>query len=121
MARSGRAGGRKSRVAERTAPVAAINPCPPGQTGGQYRPLNDADRDRIIDTAYKILAEIGMGDVPQEFEELALQKGAALNHLGRLTFSRDLMEDIVRGWRDTKRKRSFPFEIEKRGRSPTIE
>ena len=97
MARSGRAGGRKSRVAERTAPVAAINPCPPGQIGGQYRPLSDADRDRIIDTAYKILAEIGMGDVPKEFEDLALSKGAEINHLGRLTFSRDLMEDIVDG------------------------
>jgi trimethylamine--corrinoid protein Co-methyltransferase len=77
--------------------VADINPCPPGQIGGQYRPLSDADRDRIIDMAYKILAEIGMGEVPDAFEKLALTKGAQINRLGRLTFSRDLMEDIVDG------------------------
>ncbi|MEP0940656.1 MAG: trimethylamine methyltransferase family protein [Rhizobiaceae bacterium] len=97
MKRSGRAGGRKSRVAARTAPVSEIKPCPPGQLGGQYKPLSDADRDRIVDTAYKILAEIGMGEVPPEFEKLALKKGGQINHLGRLTFSRDLMEDIVDG------------------------
>lgn len=90
-------GGRASRVAERTAPIAAMNPCPPGQIGGQYRPLSDVDMMSIIDTAFRILAEIGMGEVPARFQELALSKGAGLNDLGRLTFSRAMMEDIIDG------------------------
>ncbi len=97
MRKSGRSGGRASRVAARTAAVSEINPCPPGQVGGQYRPLNDHDLKRVIDTAFKILSDIGMSEVPENFQSIALQKGAALNQLGRLTFSRDLMEDIIDG------------------------
>lgn len=92
-----RSGGRASRVKARTAPVSAINPCPPGQIGGQYKPLNDAELKSVIDTAFRILEEIGMGEVPGSFQELALSKGASLNDLGRLTFSRSMMEDIIDG------------------------
>ena len=97
VGKSGRAGGRATRVAARTAPVSEINPCPPGQTGGQYRPLNDRELTDVVDTAFRILAEIGMGEVPPSFEALALSKGAELNELGRLTFSRVMMEDIING------------------------
>lgn len=95
--RSGRMGGRASRVAEREVSMAPISPCPPGQTGGQYRPLSDTDMMAIIDTAFKILDEIGMGEVPERFQTLALSKGAHLNKDGRLCFSRSLMEDIIDG------------------------
>ena len=95
MAKAKRAGGRASRVAQRTAPVAAVNPCPPGQIGGQYQPLTAPDMQRIIDTAFDILADIGMGEVPQRLLDIALAKGGALNDLGRLTFSRAMMEDMA--------------------------
>ena len=93
----GRTGGRASRKAARTAPVPEINPCPPGQTGGRYRPLNSGEIGDIVECALRILAEIGMGEAPAAFRETALSKGAALNELGRLTFSRQMMEDIVDG------------------------
>ncbi|MBT3556754.1 MAG: trimethylamine methyltransferase [Rhodospirillales bacterium] len=92
-----KSGGRASRVAARTAPVAEINPCPPGQFGGQYRPLNPRELRDILDTAFRLLAEIGMSEVPASFETIALSKGAELNNLGRLTFSRLLMEEIIDG------------------------
>lgn len=84
-------------MAARQSAEAEVNPCPPGQIGGQYKPLPDHDLKQIVDTAFKILADIGMAEVPAWFQELALSKGAALNHLGRLTYSRDLMEDIIDG------------------------
>ena len=97
MPRPSRSGGRASRIAERTAAVSQFDPCPPGQTGGQYQPLNANELKDILDTAFKILADIGMGEVPEEFEALALEKGASLNAAGRLTFSRTLMGSIVDG------------------------
>ncbi len=97
MAKSGRAGGRASRVAARKSEEQEFNPSRPGQIGGTYRPLSDGDEKKIIDTAFDILANIGMSEVPAGFQELALSKGAALNHLGRLTYSRAMMEDIIQG------------------------
>lgn len=90
-------GGRASRVKEREISMAPISPCPPGQLGGQYRPLSDPEMMAIIDTAFKILAEIGMGEVPERFQALALSNGAHLNKDGRLCYSRALMEDIING------------------------
>lgn len=92
-----RGGGRKSRVAARTAAEAEINPCPPGQIGGQYRPLSDADVIAVVDTAYRILDEIGMAEVPDVVQEKALAIGAYINPLGRLSFPRSMVEDIVAG------------------------
>ena len=55
--------GRQARLDKRAAkPV--IDPCPPGQSGGAYRPLTDAEVERIYDTAIRLLAELGMGEVP---------------------------------------------------------
>ncbi len=92
-----RAGGRASRVAARQAPQSEFDPSAPGQIGGQYRPLNEYQLIETLNTAYKILAEIGMAEVPQVIEELALSKGAHLNDRGRLCFPQAMMEDIVDG------------------------
>jgi len=89
--------GRASRVAARTAPVSEVNPCPPGQRGGQYKPLSPKQLDDIIDTAFRILDEIGMAQIPDELLEAAQKKGCKLNADGRLTFSRSMMEDIIDG------------------------
>jgi len=87
--------GRASRVAARTAPVSEVNPCPPGQRGGQYKPLSPKQLDDIIDTAFRILDEIGMAQIPDELLEAAQKKGCKLNADGRLTFSRSMMSSII--------------------------
>jgi trimethylamine--corrinoid protein Co-methyltransferase len=38
-----------------------------------------------------------MGEVPAAFQELALARGAQLNSLGRLTYPRAMVEDIIAG------------------------
>lgn len=90
-------GGRNARIKLRKTPGEMPNPCPPGQRGGHYKPLDDAGLKQIMDTAYQILADIGMGDVPKRFQDIALSKGAFLNDKGRLCYSRDLVEDVING------------------------
>ena len=95
--RNSRSGGRSARIQLRTTPGEMPNPCPPGQRGGAYKPLDDAGLQKIIDTAFQLLAELGMGDVPQRFQDLALAKGAYLNDRGRLCYSRAMVEDVIDG------------------------
>ena len=95
--RKRRAGGRAARVAKRTADVAEINPCPPGQKGGAYKPLSDRDLATIYDTALRILAEIGMGEVPAKLMERALEQGAEQDTDGRLCFPRSMIEGFIDG------------------------
>ena len=89
--------GRSARRAARTAPQAEVNPCPPGQLGGQYKPLSQKALLDIVDTAFRILAEIGMADVCEPLLSTALEKGARLNAQGRLVFPRSMIEDIING------------------------
>ena len=56
-------GGRNARIKLRKTPGEMPNPCPPGQRGGHYKPLDDAGLKQIMDTAYQILADIGMGEM----------------------------------------------------------
>jgi len=92
---SRRSGGRSARVQARTTPSEQPNPCPPGQIGGQYKPLTDGDLVKIIDAAFHLLDSMGMGDVPRRFQDLALAKGAHLNARGRLCYSRALVEETI--------------------------
>jgi trimethylamine--corrinoid protein Co-methyltransferase len=94
---SRRSGGRSARVQARTTPSAQSNPCPPGQIGGQYKPLTERALTQIIDTAFHLLEHMGMGDVPGRFQDLALAKGAHLNDRGRLCYARALVEDTIDG------------------------
>jgi trimethylamine:corrinoid methyltransferase-like protein len=48
-------------------------------------------------TSMRMLAELGMGDSPQALTDQALKCGATINELGRLCFSRDMVEDIIDG------------------------
>lgn len=95
---SGRRGrGRAGRIAERTSPQPAFTPNQPGQIGGAYRPLKTAELESIYRTALRILDEIGMGEVPDNVQEIALKKGARLSDTGRLTFPNSMVEDIIDG------------------------
>jgi len=89
--------GRASRVAARTSPVREVNPCPPGQEGGAYRPLSEKGVEEVLSTAFRILEEIGMAEVPDVVTDKALEKGGFINGLGRLSFSRSFVEDIIDG------------------------
>lgn len=92
-----RGAGRAARHKQRQTKGAIAHPCPPGQLGGHYRPLTQAGLTNIIDTAYRLLSEIGLGEVPAELEEMALAKGAYLNDAGRLCYSRQMIEDVIDG------------------------
>ena len=90
-----RGAGRAARHKQRQTKGAIAHPCPPGQIGGTYRPLDASGLTEIIDTAYRLLSEIGMGEVPLELQEMALAKGATLNEAGRLCYSRAMIEDVI--------------------------
>jgi trimethylamine--corrinoid protein Co-methyltransferase len=104
-----RPGGRASRIAQRQAPVSEHDPAAPGQIGGQYRPLNESQLKAILDTAFRILSDIGMSEVPKIVEDMALAKGAQLDSNGRLLFPRTFVEDVING-----AAKSFVY----RGRDP---
>ena len=108
-----RVGGRAARVAKRAVPV-AVNPAEPGQTGGQYRPLSDADCRAIYDTALRLLSNLGMGEVPQRLWDDLTAAGCTDLGAGRIAMPHTLVEDII-----DKAAKVFPLH----GRDPnrTIE
>ena len=81
-----------------------ISPCPPGPSGGQYKPLSDHDIQQIYSTALRVLSDIGMAEAPDALIQQALSKGATQNKAGRLCFSKSMVEDIIAG-----ACRSFPL------------
>ena len=89
--------GRAARIAARASAQGAVDPCPPGQIGGSYRPLADNELSAICDEAFRLLETLGMGEVPAVVEERALAAGARLNDLGRLCYPRTMVEDILDG------------------------
>ena len=92
-----RRSGRNARMTARLAETrsAAVSP---GLPGGRYRPLSDADLQRIHHTALDILATIGMGQAPDALIDLALRHGCSLHpQTGRLLFPRSLVEDAIAG------------------------
>ncbi|MGR3492389.1 MAG: trimethylamine methyltransferase family protein [Shimia sp.] len=70
-----RGAGRRERLAQRAAGP-AVHPCPPGQPGGRYRPLTEPQLARITETAFRLLAELGMGEVPERLRHDLLAAGA---------------------------------------------
>ncbi len=89
-------GGRKQRLAKRAAGP-AVDPCPPGQIGGAYRPLSDADLRAIFDTALRLLESLGLGEVPGRLMDDLVAAGAADNGAGRVLFPRALVHTAIAG------------------------
>ena len=108
-----RSGGRRARVALRAAPP-TINPAPAGQIGGQYRPLSEPDMQNIYATALRLLAELGMGEVPTRLWDDLIGAGAVDLGKGRIGLPNALVENII-----DKAAKTFPLH----GRDParTIE
>ncbi|MGC6517583.1 MAG: trimethylamine methyltransferase family protein [Candidatus Puniceispirillaceae bacterium] len=95
--RGKRGAGRAARHQQRQTEGAIPHPCPPGQIGGTYQPLSEQNIKDIVDTAFRLLENLGMGEVPDYLEEAALKMGAHLNADGRLCYRRELVEEIIEG------------------------
>jgi len=90
----GKRGGRRERLAQRAAkPV--VDPCPPGQIGGTYKPLSDSDLRRIYDSALGLLEKLGIGEVPDRLQVDLLAIGAIDNGKGRVLFPPALVEEAI--------------------------
>lgn len=89
-----RRAGRTERMAKRRSkPV--LDPCPPGQAGGSYKPLTEAELNAIYDTALTLLAKLGLGDVPKRLHGDLLRIGAHDSGKGRIVFPPKLVQDAV--------------------------
>ncbi|MGI9410593.1 MAG: trimethylamine methyltransferase family protein, partial [Hyphomicrobiaceae bacterium] len=72
-----------------------LNPAPPGQVGGQYRPLSETDIGKILETTFRLLSELGMGEVPERLSDDLCRAGAEVDARGRHVFPRSLVEDAI--------------------------
>ena len=89
-----RSGGRADRVEKRAAKP-LFDPCPPGQSGGQYKPLSVSNIQEIYKTALKLLAELGMGEVPKRLMNDLTKAGAQPLPNGRVGFPVPMVEDAI--------------------------
>ncbi|WP_170350902.1 trimethylamine methyltransferase family protein [Ruegeria atlantica] len=88
--------GRRARHAQRAAkPV--IDPCPPGQKGGAFKPLTQPEITQIYDTALRLLETLGMGEVPDRLATDLRAAGAQPGEQGRLVFPREMVERVIQG------------------------
>jgi trimethylamine--corrinoid protein Co-methyltransferase len=91
-----RSGGRAARVALRSAPLAEnVRPVRAGLSGGQYKPLSEADVARIHESALDALEQIGLSQAPPSGVEVMTNAGAIQGDDGRLRFPRALVEDML--------------------------
>ncbi|MEM9573714.1 MAG: trimethylamine methyltransferase family protein [Pseudomonadota bacterium] len=90
---SRRSGGRANRLAMRSLPP-EVNPCPPGQIGGRYKPLTQDEMESIYAVALRLLAELGMGEVPEVLEKQLLKCGAQKAD-DRIQFPTQMVEKII--------------------------
>ncbi len=91
-----RPGGRAARVAARAAPLPdAMRPVRAGLSGGQYKPLADADVLRIHNAALDAIEQIGFADAPPSGVEILTGAGAILGDDGRIRMPRALVEDML--------------------------
>lgn len=88
-------GGRKARHRARAAGPA--NPCPPGQPGGQYKPLDERGLREIYDTALRLLSDLGMGEVPDRLARDLVRHGAEQGADDRVRIPRSLVEAAIAG------------------------
>jgi trimethylamine--corrinoid protein Co-methyltransferase len=109
----GKSSGRQARLAKRAAPP-GFDPCPPGQLGGQYRPLSDDDLKAIYDTALRLLETLGMGEVPDRLARDLLAAGATQAG-NRLQFPRAMVQRAI-----THAAKSFTLHGRDPARSITV-
>ncbi|MDH3282870.1 MAG: trimethylamine methyltransferase family protein, partial [Gammaproteobacteria bacterium] len=89
-----RMGGRAARRALRAAPTPAdAKPVQPGMEGGLFKPLTEAQVQRIHRAALDVLEQIGLSEAIPSCVELVTGAGGRMTDTGRLLFPRSLVED----------------------------
>ncbi|WP_420334960.1 trimethylamine methyltransferase family protein [Roseibium sp.] len=107
-------GGRKERLAMRAAKP-QVDPCPPGQAGGRYKPLLEDELQQVYRTALDLLSRLGMGEVPDRLKTDLLAAGAQEAGHDRVVFPVDLVEGAV-----ASAARTFTFHGRDPERSITV-
>ncbi len=91
-----RRGGRSARHELRAAPpTAELRAVRPGLEGGLYKPLTDAEVQRIHHAALDVLEQVGFDRAIPSCIELVTGAGGSLTEDGRLLFPRGLVEDML--------------------------
>jgi len=92
-----RSGGRAARVALREAPLEEdARAVWPGMPGGAYKPLTEAEMAQVVESAFRILEELGMGQATPEFKQIITDAGGTyLEETDRLLFPRDLVQRAI--------------------------
>ena len=91
-----RTGGRAGRLAEKTREVpVAERAVKPGQHGGAYHPLTEAQMREVYDTALGLLEDVGMGSPIPEFVEVVTDAGGWMDEHGRLHYPRRVVEGAI--------------------------
>ena len=89
-------GGRKARRALRSAPLDdALKPVRPGEAGGRYRPLKDADVEAVNKNIFRILEQVGFNEATPHCIETCTAAGAVLGSDGRLRMPRPVVENAM--------------------------
>ncbi|NKC16348.1 MAG: methyltransferase [Gammaproteobacteria bacterium] len=92
-----RAGGRSAKQRKRQAPVArSQRPVQPGQLGGRYQPLTNANVERVHETALTVLETVGLANSIPSCAALVQSAGGGISKEGRLLFPRKLVQEALR-------------------------
>ena len=89
-----RRAGRKARKIARAAGP-NVNPAPPGQAGGLYKPLQRDEVRAICDAAFELLETLGMGEVPDRLATVLRDAGAIRLESGRYALPRSLVGQAI--------------------------
>ena len=93
---SRRRGGRKAKVAMRSAPLSdKSKPVHPGESGGQYKPLNDEGVADIVENSFRILEDVGFNQATPHCIETCTALGAVMSDDGRLRFPRKVVKKAI--------------------------
>ena len=92
-----RSGGRKAKVALRSAPLSEqLKPVHAGEFGGQYKPLNDEGVADIVENSFRILEEIGFNEPTPHCIETCTAFGAVMSEDGRLRMPREIVKKAIK-------------------------
>ena len=94
MSTGSKRSGRRARHAQRAA-APRVDPCPPGQIGGAFKPLTEPEIAQIYDTALRLLETLGMGEVPDRLAGDLRTAGAEPGPDDRLLFPRAMVEQAI--------------------------
>ncbi len=91
-----RSGGRKAMLALRSKPLDKDSkPVLPGERGGTFQPLTQAEMEKVAETAFNILEEVGFSQATPHCVEMCTKVGAIVGEDGRLRFPRAVVEDAI--------------------------